>query len=84
MFFFLENCTRHTDFDGILVDADKMALEIRKMKTLNQYSHIEFVSKKRPFDHENQDESILDAQERHKIEFCYHFVDNAINYLEKK
>ncbi|GBM00723.1 hypothetical protein AVEN_150893-1 [Araneus ventricosus] len=39
---------------------------------------------KRQFDYVNQDEHIIEAQEKYKMEFFYHLVDTAINSLEQR
>ncbi|GBO06907.1 hypothetical protein AVEN_273029-1 [Araneus ventricosus] len=78
------NLISDNHFNAILVDAGEMASEIDVDKNLEPIPRYGVRRRKRQFDSENQNEPIIDAQEKHEIEFFYHLVDTAINSLEQR
>ncbi|GBN09321.1 hypothetical protein AVEN_88035-1 [Araneus ventricosus] len=70
--------------NAILVDTVEMALEIDTDKNFESIHRHRVRRRKRQFDCENQEEPIIDAQEKYKFELFYHPVDTAINSLEQR
>ncbi|GBM04716.1 Discoidin domain-containing receptor 2, partial [Araneus ventricosus] len=71
------NLNLRTDyhFNAIFVVAGEIASEIDADKNVESIPKHRALRRKRQFDYENQDETIIDAQEKHKTEFFYHLVD---------
>ncbi|GBM39489.1 hypothetical protein AVEN_104221-1 [Araneus ventricosus] len=61
-----------------------MASEIDSDKNFESIPRHQVHRRKRQFDYENQDEPIIDAQEKYKIDSFYHLIDAAINSLEQR
>ncbi|GBN44970.1 hypothetical protein AVEN_97276-1 [Araneus ventricosus] len=61
-----------------------MASEIDADKNFESIPRHQVHRRKRQFDYENQDEPIIDEQEKYKIESIYHPIDTSINSLEQR
>ncbi|GBO26934.1 hypothetical protein AVEN_269373-1 [Araneus ventricosus] len=80
----LQNLRSDNHFIAILADAGEMAPEINADKSFESIPRHRIRRRKRQFDYENLDEPIIDTQEKYRIEFFYHLVDNAVNSLEQR